>query len=204
MTGLGEGFAGWWLHAAMGGGLILLLVTGLTRVCRQPSWKQRLSEWGVLAALAVAGLSTMPSWFSIPLLRAEKPSRKILPPAPDNSTQLAGKSGVKEREPERTRESFRPENFADDNDDQYRSALALLQQQGFNFQLMNERGDTLSDGPTRDSVIIEPARQRAESSLETTPHPHSLSPQAGQGVNDSGAAQATWLFAPIFLDPRFI
>src|SRR5262245_955371 len=120
MTGFGEGFAGWWLHAAMGGGLILLLVSGLTRLCRQPTWKQRLSEWGVLAALAVAGLSMMPSWFAIPLLPADNSSTEVSSRAPDNSTQLSEKRAIIVGKEQPTQETFRPhrstEDFVDEND----------------------------------------------------------------------------------------
>jgi beta-lactamase regulating signal transducer with metallopeptidase domain len=200
MTGLGEGFAGWWLHAAIGGGLILLLVSGLTRLCRQPTWKQRLSEWGALAALAVAGLSTMPSWFAIPLFRAaDIPSPEILSPALDNSTQLSEKSTVAEGKQPLARRSS--EGFVDDNDDQYLSALALLEQQGFNFPLMDERGDPLPDWSARDSVIVEPKVPRNDgasgASPEITPYPRPLSPQAGRGVESR-------LTAPTSFDPQFV
>jgi beta-lactamase regulating signal transducer with metallopeptidase domain len=85
MTALADCFARWWLHMAMGGGAVLLLTYALTRLCRQPAWIQRLSEWGLLAALLVAALSVTRPWLSIPLLPAEpaaSASHLSAPPVP--------------------------------------------------------------------------------------------------------------------------
>src|SRR5262249_39789584 len=68
MSGFADSFAGWWLHSALCGGLILLVVCALAFACRQPAWKQRLGEWGMLAALVVAVLSLSPPWMVIAAL----------------------------------------------------------------------------------------------------------------------------------------
>ena len=57
----------WWLRSALGGGLLLLAVWVLTRRTRQPARRQRLAEWGVLAALLAAVLSAGPSWLLLHL-----------------------------------------------------------------------------------------------------------------------------------------
>ena len=88
MTGFGENFAGWWLHAAIGGGFLLFLGWALTLLCRQPAWRQRLGEWGVLASLLVAVLSFAPSWFAIPLL----PQEVAAPSARPHERGPAGRS----------------------------------------------------------------------------------------------------------------
>src|SRR5262245_47307701 len=60
--------AGWLLHTAVGGGLILLLTAGLVRRVRQPALRQRLGEMGLAAALVGAVLSLGPAWLPLPLL----------------------------------------------------------------------------------------------------------------------------------------
>jgi beta-lactamase regulating signal transducer with metallopeptidase domain len=61
------GVTGWLLRAAVGGGLLLLLIWGLACLTRHPARRQRLGEWGVLAALLVAGLALAPAWLRVPL-----------------------------------------------------------------------------------------------------------------------------------------
>ena len=58
----------WWFRSALGGGLLLLAVWGLMRWTRQPARRQRLGEWGVLAALLAAMLSAGPTWLPLDLL----------------------------------------------------------------------------------------------------------------------------------------
>jgi hypothetical protein len=89
MTGLSESFSGWWLHAAIGGGFLLFLAWGLTLVCRQPAWSQRLGEWGLLASLLVAGLSFVPAWLAIPILPPENAASNRPSPAssPERNSQ---------------------------------------------------------------------------------------------------------------------
>jgi beta-lactamase regulating signal transducer with metallopeptidase domain len=83
----------WWLRSALGGGLLLLAVWVLTWRTRQPARRQRLGEWGVLAALFAAVLSAGPSWlllhrpphesaFSWFLGREYTPAPAPTPPAP--------------------------------------------------------------------------------------------------------------------------
>jgi beta-lactamase regulating signal transducer with metallopeptidase domain len=57
----------WLGRSALGGGVLLLLVWGLTFIVRQPVRRQRLAECGVLASLLVAGLSLGPTWVVVPL-----------------------------------------------------------------------------------------------------------------------------------------
>ncbi len=71
-------FAGWLLHSAVGGGLLLLLALPMMRACRQPARRQRLGESALLAALAVCILNLGPSWITLPLF----PSEQFVPPAP--------------------------------------------------------------------------------------------------------------------------
>jgi len=67
--------SGEWLpHIVVGGGLLLLLVHLLMRRTRQPARSQYLGEWGMAAALLLAGLSLGPSWLRVPLLRPQSPS----------------------------------------------------------------------------------------------------------------------------------
>ncbi len=63
----------WWLRGIIGGGLLLLAVWGLMRWTRQPARRQRLGEWGVLAALLAALLSGGPAWLPLYLLPSGSP-----------------------------------------------------------------------------------------------------------------------------------
>src|SRR5260370_27483386 len=58
--------AGWLLHSAVGGGLLLLLTCLLIRHTRQPARRQRLGELGLAAALVLALLSLRPPWLLLP------------------------------------------------------------------------------------------------------------------------------------------
>ncbi|HLJ93788.1 MAG TPA: M56 family metallopeptidase, partial [Gemmataceae bacterium] len=64
-------FAGWLLHSALGGGMLLLLALPMMRACRQPAWRQRLGESALLAALALGIFNLGPSWITVPLLSPE-------------------------------------------------------------------------------------------------------------------------------------
>jgi hypothetical protein len=57
--------AGWLLHTAAGGGLILLVTWGLMARTRQPALRQRLGEIGLVAGLALALLNLGPRWLLI-------------------------------------------------------------------------------------------------------------------------------------------
>jgi hypothetical protein len=59
--------AGWWLHTAVGGGLLLLVASVLMLLTRQPARRQRLGECGALAALLVALLCLAPAWLLVPV-----------------------------------------------------------------------------------------------------------------------------------------
>jgi beta-lactamase regulating signal transducer with metallopeptidase domain len=75
MNGVWGTVQGWLLHSAVGGGLLLLLAWTLLPWVRQPARRQRLAEWGVLAALLAAALSLGPSWLPVALpLPAEAPA----------------------------------------------------------------------------------------------------------------------------------
>jgi beta-lactamase regulating signal transducer with metallopeptidase domain/C-terminal processing protease CtpA/Prc len=57
----------WLLQSAAAGGVLLLLTQGLARFVRQPARRQRLCEYGVLAALLAAALSLLlPGWLLVP------------------------------------------------------------------------------------------------------------------------------------------
>jgi beta-lactamase regulating signal transducer with metallopeptidase domain len=71
MSGTWSPFAGWLLHSAVGGGLLLLLAWPLTRLCRQPARRQRLGESALLAALLLCVLNLGPSWITLPLFCSE-------------------------------------------------------------------------------------------------------------------------------------
>src|SRR5438128_2318770 len=64
-------FAGWLLHSALGGGMLLLLALPLMRACRQPARRQRLGESALLAALVLCILNLGPSWITLPLPTTE-------------------------------------------------------------------------------------------------------------------------------------
>jgi beta-lactamase regulating signal transducer with metallopeptidase domain len=87
MNGTGSPFAVWLLHSAAGGGLLLLLAWPLTRLCRQPAWRQRLGESALLAALLLCALNLGPSWITLPVLGTESSSLPI-PAAPTRSPEL--------------------------------------------------------------------------------------------------------------------
>jgi beta-lactamase regulating signal transducer with metallopeptidase domain len=67
----GPAFTSWFLQSALGSGFLLLLVWGLLAWFRQPAWRQRLAEWGLLAALILGFLSLGPRWLAVPLLQEE-------------------------------------------------------------------------------------------------------------------------------------
>jgi hypothetical protein len=58
--------AGWLVHTAVGGGLVLLVARLLLGRVAQPARRQRLAEGGLAAALAVALLSLGPAWLELP------------------------------------------------------------------------------------------------------------------------------------------
>jgi beta-lactamase regulating signal transducer with metallopeptidase domain len=73
--------ASWWLHSAIGGGLLLLLALVLMAVTRQPVRRQRLGEWGVLAALIIALLSLAPAWLLVSLPDDYQQKAQCVPPS---------------------------------------------------------------------------------------------------------------------------
>jgi beta-lactamase regulating signal transducer with metallopeptidase domain len=66
--------ADWWLGAAVGGGIVLLVGCVLMRLTRHPAARQRLGEYAVFAALIVAGLRLLPAWLPVTWEAAEKPN----------------------------------------------------------------------------------------------------------------------------------
>src|SRR5262249_59824276 len=73
------GAARWLLHAALGGGLLLLLTWLAVRRVRQPARQQRLAEWGTVASLVLAVLCLAPSWLVVP--PPVEPAEEITPAA---------------------------------------------------------------------------------------------------------------------------
>ena len=58
--------SGWLLHSAVGGSLVLLLTFLLMHWTRQPARRQRLGEFGLMAAMLVGLLSLVgPSWLVV-------------------------------------------------------------------------------------------------------------------------------------------
>jgi hypothetical protein len=71
----------WLLHITVGGGAVLLLTCAVVHRLRQPARRQRVAEWGVVAALLLAGLCLAPSWLHISL-PASDPQPVAEAPAP--------------------------------------------------------------------------------------------------------------------------
>src|SRR6202043_2934769 len=96
----------WLLHVAGGGGGVLLLTCAVVSRLRQPARRQRVAEWGVVAALLLAGLCLGPSWLLItlptsdsqPVAVAQPPTQEAHPafPAPDLEEALAALPNVNE------------------------------------------------------------------------------------------------------------
>src|SRR6266478_6720958 len=63
---------GWLVRSVVGGGLLLLLTWVLIKRTRQPARRQRLGEWGVVAALLLAVLSLGPAWLPVSWLPATR------------------------------------------------------------------------------------------------------------------------------------
>jgi beta-lactamase regulating signal transducer with metallopeptidase domain len=96
----------WWLRSALGGGVLLLAVWGLTKFTRQPARRQRLSEWGVLAALLAALLSAGPAWLPLRLhllpegsTIARSAEDGPTPPSASTPPTLGGEAEANTREP---------------------------------------------------------------------------------------------------------
>src|SRR5262249_30315368 len=71
----------WLLRTALGGGLLLLFVWVVVSRVRQPVRRQRLAEWGVLAALLLAVLGLLPSWLPVVQLpAAQEPAVALVRP----------------------------------------------------------------------------------------------------------------------------
>src|SRR5712692_3137983 len=64
--------SGWLVRSVVGGGLLLLLTWVLIKRTRQPARRQRLGEWGVVAALLLAVLSLGPAWLPVSWLPATR------------------------------------------------------------------------------------------------------------------------------------
>jgi beta-lactamase regulating signal transducer with metallopeptidase domain len=112
MNELWTGPARWLVHAAAGGGLLLLLTCMLMRWIRQPARRQRLGECGLTAALLVAVLSMVgPSWLVVawnPGAASQQPAEEaraalqspqpggadfmLIPPLPGHVANPASKS----------------------------------------------------------------------------------------------------------------
>lgn len=61
------GVVEWLAQVFIGGGLMLLLTWAVAFCCRQPARRQRLGEWGMLAALLLPILGLGPRWIVLPL-----------------------------------------------------------------------------------------------------------------------------------------
>src|SRR5207249_5465792 len=83
--------SGWLVRSVLGGGLLLLLTWVLIKRTRQPARRQRLGEWGVVAALVLAVLSLTPTWLHIPWLPARTLARNESTARQDAGLQPAAK-----------------------------------------------------------------------------------------------------------------
>jgi beta-lactamase regulating signal transducer with metallopeptidase domain len=63
---------GWLLHTILGGGVVLLACWLALRWVAGPARRQRLAEWGVLAALLLSVLSLGPSWLNLPICHLQE------------------------------------------------------------------------------------------------------------------------------------
>lgn len=70
----------WWLGTALGGGAVLLLAALLIHRMPTSDSRQRLGEWGVAAALAVAAIRLGPAWLPI-TIRDSTPASAAIPTA---------------------------------------------------------------------------------------------------------------------------
>src|SRR5262249_10220498 len=73
---------GWMLHTVLGGGVVLLVCWLALRWVAGPARRQRLAEWGGLAALLLSVLSLGPSWLTLPFSPAPLPAPAAAVPAP--------------------------------------------------------------------------------------------------------------------------
>jgi beta-lactamase regulating signal transducer with metallopeptidase domain len=77
MSEVFSGAGGWWLGTFIGGGAVLLICGWLMRRCPSPAARQRLGEWGIVAAVLVAVLRMGPSWISVPDPWPEKENHQV-------------------------------------------------------------------------------------------------------------------------------
>jgi len=89
------GSASWWVLAtAVGGGAVLSIAGLAMRRAPGPITRQRIGEWGILAALLVAVLKFTPAWWTIPDPRPQSvacacPAVAPAPPSEAPSVDLA-------------------------------------------------------------------------------------------------------------------
>jgi hypothetical protein len=88
MNPLGSGWV-WLVHSAAGGSVVLLLAWVLTRRAGQPDRQQRVAEFGLAAALLLAGLSLGPAWLLIDWPMPAEPAVAALTPSPANLPEPA-------------------------------------------------------------------------------------------------------------------
>jgi beta-lactamase regulating signal transducer with metallopeptidase domain len=67
--------AEWLVRVAVGGGSLLLLARVAMALTREPVRRQRLGEWGMVAALLLAILSAGPAWVVLPLPSLQGPGQ---------------------------------------------------------------------------------------------------------------------------------
>jgi beta-lactamase regulating signal transducer with metallopeptidase domain len=100
MSTMWETFGDWLVRSAIGGGFLLALAWQLMRCCRQPARRQRLGEWGVLAAVLFSALSLGPHWVSVPLFRADlepvAEAARQAQPLPTSSSHMDSLLGVED------------------------------------------------------------------------------------------------------------
>lgn len=66
MSAFWMAIGGWWLHAAVAGGVVLLLGWAGVKLSSGPARRQRVAAWTVRGAVLAAGLCALPSWLILP------------------------------------------------------------------------------------------------------------------------------------------
>ena len=160
MSGATSFLLGWLLQSAIGGGAILLLTVTLMRFCRQPAWRQRLGETGLVAALLLCVFSLGPTWLNIPLIYTIPPSESdaiaVKPPSSGRTPeriQPIPRNSVSEHYPDAHSDLHSVQDEASNADSL--SGLSSLYEADTGL-LSQERSEQLADAAATVSRVSEP------------------------------------------------